>query len=211
MDYAASPFQIKSLGEAGHIEGLLSGFDNVDNYGDIVRPGAFSKSLSARGGRPLPMLLQHDMHRPIGAWKEWSETSDGLYVKGELTLAVRDAQEAYALAKAGALTGLSIGYHVVKGKVNRQTQGTELFELNLVEGSLVTIPANPKTFVSTVKSIGGPRDIEEILRASGLSNRQAKAAAGAAWRSINQTDHDEQAEAALASILSAATARLNSL
>lgn len=210
MDYAASPFNIKQLNDVGHIEGLLSGFNNVDAYGDRVQPGAFSKTLAERAGRPVPMLLHHDPQRPIGAWKEWSETSEGLYVKGQLTLAVRDGIEAHALAKAGALTGLSIGYHVVKGKVNRETHGADLFELNLVEGSLVTIPANPKTYVSTVKSICGARDIEELLRASGLSNRQSKAAASAAWRSINQSDHDEQADAALAAILTAATARLAS-
>ncbi|MBL9066458.1 MAG: HK97 family phage prohead protease [Sphingopyxis sp.] len=209
MDYANSSLNIKSLDDAGRIEGLLSGFDNQDRHGDIVRRGAFTKTLAERS-TPLPMLLHHDRHRPIGAWKEWSETSAGLYVKGSLALAVADAQEAYALAKAGALTGLSIGYLPKEAKQNRQTGGQDLLAIDLIEGSLVAVPSNPLTHVSVVKSIVGPRDIAEILQDAGLSSRKAKAAAGAAWKAINQSDDDEQADAALAAILTAATARLAS-
>lgn len=209
MDYANSSLNIKSLDDAGHIEGLLSGFDNVDSYNDTVRRGAFSQSLSQRS-TPLPMLLHHDMKRPIGAWKEWSETSDGLYVKGSLVLSTQDGGEAYALAQAGALTGLSIGYWVKEAKRNPKTGGNDLLQLHLVEGSLVTVPANPKTWVTAVKSIVGPRDIAEILQDAGLSSRKAKAAAGAAWKAINQSDNDEQADAELAAILTAANARLAS-
>lgn len=207
MDYAASQFNIKQLSDVGHIEGLLSGFDNIDSYGDVMRKGAFSKTLAARAGRPMPMLLHHDIQRPIGAWKEWAETSDGLYVKGDLTLAARDGQEAYALAKAGALTGLSIGYYVVKGKVSRETGGSELFEVDLVEGSLVTVPSNPKTYVSTVKSIGGARDIEDLLREAGLSGRKAKYAAGAAWKALNENTEDTEL-AAIAQLFDQHSARL---
>jgi len=108
MDYAGSPFEIKSLSDCGAIEGLLAGFDNVDSHGDRIAPVAFKRTLSERGTRPLPMLLHHDLKRPIGAWKEWAEKPDGLYVKGSLTLSTRDAQEAYSLAKEGALTGVNL-------------------------------------------------------------------------------------------------------
>jgi len=67
MDFAASAFDIKSLNDSGSIEGLLAGFGNVDSHGDRILYGAFSKTLAARGERPLPMLLHHDMARPICA------------------------------------------------------------------------------------------------------------------------------------------------
>lgn len=187
MLFAAAPFEIKSLTDSGQIEGLLAGFGNVDHGGDKLLPGVFTKSLAARGSIPLPMLLHHDMKRPIGAWKEWSERPEGLYVKGNMTLATRDAQEAHALAKDGALTGLSIGWSETKS--SRDAKGARVVtEAELFEGSLVTVPMNDKTRVTAIKSVHGPRDIEDLLNAAGLSSRKAKAAASAAWKAISTTE-----------------------
>lgn len=206
MDYAASPFSIKSLTDSGHIEGLLVGFGNVDRGGDKLLAGSLTKSLAARS-TPLPMLLHHDLHRPIGAWKEWQERPDGLYVKGNLTLATRDGQEAHALAKDGALTGLSIGW--VAKQATRDREGIRtIAEADLFEGSLVTVPMNDKTRVSSIKSITNARDIAELLQSAGISGRRAKAAAGAAWKSINDQDDDEAANSELAALIQSATARL---
>lgn len=206
MDFAASPFEIKSLSDGGTIEGLLAGFDNVDSHGDRISPSAFKRTLSERGNRPLPMLLHHDLKRPIGAWKEWHESADGLFVKGSLTLSTRDAQEAYALAKEGALTGLSIGYRTKAAQLDQRTGDNHLLDLDLIEGSLVTVPSNPKTHVSAVKSISSAADIADLLRAAGVSGRKAKAAAGFAWKAINETEADD--ESAVREILNASAARI---
>ncbi len=207
MDYAASAFEIKTLTESGSIEGLLAGFYNVDHGGDKLLFGAFTKTLAVRT-TPLPMLLHHDMKRPIGAWKSWQETSQGLYVKGALTLATRDAQEAHALAKDGALTGLSIGWKLKAGQVDRQTGIHTISEAELFEGSLVAVPMNDKARVTSVKSIGGARDIEDILQEAGMSGRKAKAAASAAWKAINEQSDEAAAEAEAHAILNASAARI---
>lgn len=206
MDYAASPFSIKSLTDAGQIEGLLAGFGNVDHGGDKLLAGSLTKSLAART-TPLPMLLHHDLHRPIGSWKEWQERPDGLYVKGNLTLATRDGQEAYALASDGALTGLSIGW--VAKQSARDREGVRVIaEADLFEGSLVTVPMNDKTRVASVKAITNARDIAELLQGAGVSGRRAKAAAGAAWKAINDQSDEAAAETELAALIKSATARL---
>ncbi len=206
MDYAASAFEIKQLNDSGSIEGLLAGFGNVDSHGDRIAPGAFTKTLAARGDRPLPMLLHHDLKRPVGAWRSWQETGHGLYVKGSLTMGTRDAQEAHALATAGALTGLSIGYTGAKGKPDQRTGVRDLTELDLMEGSLVTIPSNPKTFVASVKAIAGARDIEDLFRESGMSTRRAKVAASAAWKALNTDEPEDDSE--VARILKESAARI---
>lgn len=208
MEYAGSPLAIKELTDTGRIEGLLAGFGNVDSHGDVIASKAFTRTLAERGGRPLPMLLHHDMHRPIGAWKEWAEMPDGLYVKGELTLATRDAQEAHALAKSGALTGLSIGFRYRDARIDQRSGENHVLDLDLVEGSLVTVPSNPRTHVSAIKTISGPKDIADILREGGISSRKAKVAAGHAWKSINESDDDAQAEAEVKAILDASARRI---
>jgi arsenate reductase-like glutaredoxin family protein len=67
---------------------------------------------------------------------------------------------------------------------------------------------NPKTLVTTVKEITSARDIAEMLQGSGLSSRRAKAAAGAAWRAINENSDEAAADAELAALIRNATARL---
>lgn len=206
MEFAGSPFEIKALDDSGSIEGLLAGFGNVDHGGDKLLPGCLSKSLAARTV-PLPMLLHHDLKRPIGAWKQWQEHSEGLYVKGAMTLSTRDAQEAHALAKDGALTGLSIGWEAKRS--TRDSSGARVIsEAELYEGSLVTVPMNDKARVAAVKAIHGPRDLEELLHDSGLSGRKAKAAASAAWKAINEQSDEAAAEAELAALIRGASARL---
>ncbi len=206
MEFAGSPFEIKELSDSGCIEGLLAGFGDVDHGGDRLFKGCFAKTLAARSA-PLPMLLHHDMGRPIGAWKEWQERPEGLYVKGAMTLATRDAQEAHALAKDGALTGLSIGWKPLKETTDNKGVRS-VFEAELFEGSLVTVPMHDRARVTALKTIAGPRDIAELLQEAGVSGRRAKLAAGAAWKAINDNSDEAAADAELAALIANATARL---
>lgn len=208
MEFAGSPFEIKELNDSGRIEGLLAGFGDVDHGGDKLLPGCLTKSLATRTS-PLPMLLHHDMKRPIGAWKEWQDRPEGLFVKGNLTLSTRDGQEAYALAKDGALTGLSIGWKPVRGDVDQKTGTRLVTEAILFEGSLVTVPMHDRTRVSAIKSITTARDIAEILQEAGLSGRKAKIAAGAAWKSLNESDDPSDDE--VRAILNASAERIAAL
>jgi HK97 family phage prohead protease len=210
MDFAVSPFELKALDEAGHIEGLAAGVGDMDSGGDTILPGAFARTLAARGDRPLPMLRQHDQGRSIGVWTELKEVPDGLYAKGRITLATRDGAEAYALARDGALPGISIGY--VARNPRFDTKGARtLPEIDLHEASLVSVPMHPRSRVASIKSIGSAGDIAELLRERGVSGRQAKAAAGFAWKAINESTNDDDAGAQLAAIFSNSAARIAGL
>lgn len=123
------------------IEGYASLFGLPDQGGDVVRRGAYAKSLkalAARGGS-VKMLWQHDPAQPIGIWDEIYEDERGLYVKGRLLLEVERAREAAALIGAGAIDGLSIGYRTVSAEKDAKGQRL-LAELELWEVSLVTFP-----------------------------------------------------------------------
>ena len=206
MDYAGSPFEIKQLSDSGLIEGMLAGFGNVDHGGDKLLPGCLTKSLAART-TPLPMLLCHDQKRPIGAWTEWKDTAEGLFVKGKITLASSSGAEAYALALDGGLTGLSIGWKGGRGTTDGS--GTRIIaEAELIEGSLVPCPMNDRTRITAVKDITGARDLERLLKDAGFSNRRATHAAGLAWKALNETPDEEAELAELAAMIGASTARL---
>jgi len=169
--------------------GYGSTFGNVDRVGDIVEKGAFHKSLQQhkKEGTMPAMLLHHDMHRPIGVWSSMSEDDYGLAVEGKLTKGVRDADEAYALLKDGALHSMSIGYRVVKEEYNKSTGINHVHEISLHELSLVTIPANAAAVVGSVKNEDGTpdiRELERVLRDAGLSRREAKAFLSEGFKAI---------------------------
>ncbi len=174
--------EIKGIDETGYIEGLAAGYGNVDHGNDKILSGAFAKSIAGRAG--VPMLLYHDMRRPIGKWSEFTETSDGLITKGKIAVKTRDGGEAYELANAGALGGLSIGYDPIVKRMDGKVR--ELVELALHEVSLVTIGMNPKALITGVKEIleagelPSVREFEEFLRdAGGFSKSMAAACASA--------------------------------
>lgn len=203
------PLEIKLLSDAGEVEGLAAAFGNADRQGDVIAPGAFSETLLAhRTRRTMPaMLLHHDMKRPIGRWTELAETPSGLVAKGRLAIDTADGLEAHRLLRAGALAGLSIGFRDAKAR-RGAAGGREIIGLDLLEISFVTVPANPLATVSSVKATPGPREIEAALRATGLSNRQAKAAASAAMKAVSTTPDDDTDIAALAAIFSEARQRI---
>ncbi|MTH95857.1 HK97 family phage prohead protease [Roseibium sp. RKSG952] len=122
------------------VTGYASLFAQPDCGGDIVRRGAFSKSLTGR--RCVAMLWQHDAHQPIGTWRELREDASGLRVLGKLNPGVARAREAAALLNSGDLTGLSIGFRALKAR--RTRSGRELIAIDLWEISLVTFPQAAK-------------------------------------------------------------------
>lgn len=200
LEHKAFALDVKEIGDAGTFVGYGAVFGNMDTYGDVIEPGAFEKSLKKLGDEPLPMLWQHDSREPIGVFAALSEDAKGLKVEGKLAVPdVRRAVEAHALLKQRALRGLSIGYRVDGPKgATMDADGTRrLKAIDLVEISLVTVPANPKARVTAVKSI---RDLERTLRDAGLSREDAKAllAKGAAGLGLRDADVEESASSLIA-------------
>jgi HK97 family phage prohead protease len=139
---------IKALNEDGTFDGLLSPYNNVDDGGDLVEPGAFTKTLQENGST-VPMLWQHKADCPIGELT-LTDGADGLACKGQLLLEIPEAKKAYLLMKAKIVKGLSIGYDTVKAQV--QDGVRHLKEIRLWEGSVVTFPMNTLALVADVKA-----------------------------------------------------------
>ena len=174
-------FELKQVGETGEFEGYASVFDVIDQGHDIIIRGAFLRSLKERGAEGIRLLWQHDPAEPIGRIEEVREDQRGLYVRGRLLLDVARAAEAHSLMKAGALDGLSIGFHTVKADVDDFTGVRRLMDVDLWEISLVTFPMQRQARITSFKATGknGPittlRAFETFLReAGGFSRSEAK-------------------------------------
>ena len=145
------PSASASIEPDGHFSGYASLFGETDLSRDIVMPGAFAKSIRARGPSGIRMLFQHDPATPIGTWQEVREDGRGLFVRGRLMTEVARAREVLALMRAGAIDGLSIGFRTVKGQTDAKTGVRRLIEVDLWEISVVTFPMLPAARVSAVK------------------------------------------------------------
>lgn len=120
-----------------HISGYASLFDQVDLSGDSVRRGAFSASLLSREDK-LPMLFGHQTETPIGVWDRVVEDGRGLFVSGRLLAGSSLSDQTARLIRAGAVSGLSIGYRTRRQE--QQPRGRRLLELDLWEVSVVAFP-----------------------------------------------------------------------
>ena len=175
---------LHDVGEDGEFEGYACLFGKEDLGHDIIRHGAFSKSLGARGQTGVKLLYQHDPNQPIGQWLTIHEDARGLYVKGRLALEVAKAREVMAMMKAGILDGLSIGFRTIRGQSDRKTGVRTLLELDLWEISIVTFPMQPGARISSMKSdpavlleapIFTKRELErKLTRDAGLSRSTAR-------------------------------------
>lgn len=196
--------EIKSLGldaldlkfddaSKGTFSGYASVFGGVDSYGDTILPGAYKKTIKNRD-RAIQLRWNH--YGPvIGKWLEISEDSHGLLVKGELTPGHSTAEDAYALLKHGAVSGMSIGYRPVQ--IRELGDGKrELKEIELVEISIVESPADANAKIANVKSAideaESLKEIEAILRDAG---RFSRADATALVARIKSMSHGERAAA----------------
>ena len=203
MNRKSFNLKIKAVQEDGFFSGYGAVFGNVDWYNDVILPGAFAKSLEkwAEKNKMPPVLWNHNDGEPIGVYTNIYEDEKGLFVEGRLLIDdVPRAKSTHALLKAGAIDGLSIGYKTKKA--NQQTNGIrELIELDLGEISIVTMPANEESLITSVKSkleegeLPTLPEFEKFLRESGFSKSQATAIAGKGLRHLLSESEDEKFQA----------------
>lgn len=169
---------LKGVSETGEFEGYAAVFGNVDRGRDVIAPGAFSDSLSARPAAKIKMLWQHDPGIVVGKWTEVYEDSKGLFVKGKLLLDIPKAKEIHSLLIAEAIEGLSIGYRTTDYEWDDSREVRTITKCELWEVSHVTFPMNTLAGVTSVKDSGGvfaaPKVFEQVLRDAGLSRTEAK-------------------------------------
>lgn len=129
-----------------NISGYASIFNEPDQTGDVVLPGAFQACL--KDLQDIPVLWQHHPHTPIGKVVAAKEDKTGLLVTLSLCLNTQLGLEAFRLIESGVLKGLSIGFVAIKatrgsGKIKRV-----LHNVNVKEISLVTFPAHVKAQIN---------------------------------------------------------------
>lgn len=150
---------------AGEFKALVSVFGTVDSVGDVVMPGAFSKSLStlAEKGAPIPIVWSHDWADPfshIGVASSATETEAGLEISGVLDIADNPkALQVYRLLKGGRVRDFSFAYEVRdSAEATREGKSVmELRELDIFEAGPTLVGAHRDTELLDIKA--GTRNV----------------------------------------------------
>tara|TARA_A100001391_G_scaffold108416_3_gene72840 strand:+ start:892 stop:1572 length:681 start_codon:yes stop_codon:yes gene_type:complete len=139
------------------VKGYGSYFDNVDSDKDIIRKGAYQKTIEENGHR-VKYLYQHNMMQPIGKMDELYEDEKGLVFTATIpkTSLGKDIIE---LMKAGVITENSVGILPIV----KEDKGDyrEIKEVKLYEISAVTLAANDQAKIMDVK---GTTDLEDVYK-----------------------------------------------
>jgi HK97 family phage prohead protease/HK97 family phage major capsid protein len=124
-----------------------------DRVGDILEP------LGASFAKEIPLLLYHDGQRPVGIAR-LKKTPDGITFTATLpeilepgTLRERVA-EAWQSLQAKLIRGVSVGFRVLEDGVELlRTGGIRFLKFEILELSLVSVPANVEATITEIKAL----------------------------------------------------------
>jgi HK97 family phage prohead protease len=143
--------EIKASDGSMEVAGYVSTFLNRDFGGDIVQPGAFTKTLSEQS--PVRFLYGHDSHSVLGKPLELRADDKGLFGRFAISQ-TQLGKDVHTLLKDGALDSFSIGY--IPTDVDHDEHGNRLLKaVDLLECSVVAMPMNAHATVTAVKEQNG--------------------------------------------------------
>ena len=162
MHRAYALLEVKALNDDQRIITGIATTPTPDRMGDIVEP------LGVKFKNPMPLLWQHRSSEVVGTVKFGKPTKDGIGFEARLpkleepgTLKDR-IDEAWQSVKLGLVRAVSIGFRSIEMSFMK-SGGVHYLESEVLELSLVTIPAQADAVIETVKAIDIP-----LLAASGI-------------------------------------------
>ena len=123
---------------------------SVDRESDIINPDGWVLDTFKDGG---PLLWGHDQSKlPIGRVL-WVKVDDGRLVgKAKFNGQTQLSTDVEKLVRSGDLKGLSVGFRPMDMKMNNEG-GRTFTKQELLEISVVNVPANPDAIIHNIKSL----------------------------------------------------------
>jgi HK97 family phage major capsid protein/HK97 family phage prohead protease len=196
INRAYSLLEIKSVDELEQQPRSIRGVATTptpDRFGDIIEP------LGIEFAAPLPLLWQHKSDQPVGhVWFD-KPTRKGITFRAELAQidepgTLRDRLDnAWQHLKANLVRAVSIGFRVLEHEPidPKDPWGAMRFlRSEVLELSLVTIPANADATITQIKSIdealraASGREHRAIVYLPGAAGLTPKAKEGSAMRTL---------------------------
>lgn len=149
---AYSRLEIKTVDDGERVITGIATTPEPDRVGDVVEP------LGAQFKNPIPLLWQHRHDSPVGEAVFGKPTKAGIpftarIAKVEDPGALKDMLDlAWQSVKAKLVRAVSIGFRSLEHSYIEGTGGIRFLATEIMELSLVTIPANASATIQSIKS-----------------------------------------------------------
>lgn len=162
---AFSLLEVREVGEEARTITGIATTPKVDSYGDIVEP----EGVQYRG--PVNLFLYHDRTKPVGNVAFGKATKAGIPFTATLPDVAEEGtvrervNEAWHSLKYKLLQAVSIGFKPIEYTFMEDTFGIRFTSWEMLELSLVGVPANPDAVIQTVKAAGMTDALMREIRA----------------------------------------------
>jgi uncharacterized protein len=139
----------------GIVSGYFAVFGNKDLDGDVIEPGAFTKTIQERGpsGKQLiKYLLDHDKNKVVAKMMNLYEDQKGLRYEAKIGSHAA-GQDFQKMVESELINQHSFGFRTIKEMYDDQTKANLIKEVMMYEGSAVQfLGANPETTFIDLKN-----------------------------------------------------------
>jgi HK97 family phage prohead protease/HK97 family phage major capsid protein len=152
---------------------FISGYasvNTVDRVGDVVPSSVWEQGMVNYLKNPI-VLAYHDHDDPVGRMVEHKIDDKGLWIKARISAA---AEEVFNFIKDGVLTAFSVSFRVLDAEYKPETELFIVKELELIEISVVSVPANSDTLFSLSKSFDNNEEYKLFKTQFALQSDSAK-------------------------------------
>lgn len=171
MNRAHSILEVKSVQDDQRIITGIATTPSVDRMADVVEP------LGIQFNNPMPLLHNHRSDQPVGTVVFDKPTKTGITFKAQLPKIAEPGplkdrvDTAWGEVKAGLIRGVSIGFRPLENGVEsiKGTGGIRYTNTEVVELSLVAVPANADANILTIRSVDNA-----LLAASGTKQSEVE-------------------------------------
>lgn len=152
MNRAYSVLEVKAVREDERVITGIATTPSPDRMGDILEP------LGAEYAAEIPALWQHNHHEPVGHVQLGKATSKGIpftirMVKTDEPGILKDRlDEAWQSVKLQLVKAVSVGFRALEYAL-MEGGGIRFLKFEILELSLVTVPANADCTITSIKSI----------------------------------------------------------
>jgi HK97 family phage prohead protease len=139
----------------GIVSGYFAVFGNKDLDGDVIEPGAFTKTVMERGpqGKQLiKYLLDHDKNKVVAKITNLYEDNKGLRYEAKIGTHAA-GQDFQKMIESELINQHSFGFRTIKEQFDSEAKANLIKEVMMYEGSAVQfLGANPETTFIDLKS-----------------------------------------------------------
>jgi HK97 family phage prohead protease len=161
---AFSLIECKEFDDGERIFHGLATSPKADRVGDSVDP--FGVTVASN----IPLLMGHDHNKTVGRAMLGKATAKGIPFEARLPRIaepgpLKDLVDgAWSSVRYGLITAVSIGFRALEGQVERlKTGGLKFNKVEIMELSLVAIPAHPEALIAGFKSMDAAARSDAIL------------------------------------------------